>query len=103
VSAVNVLVAFYDIYGRKRKVLFFFSVPNTKRDIKSFSLCAGAPGRDGNPGLQGPAGPTGSRGPAGEAGRHGAPGSAGPPGPPGPPGEGLAYDAAAIAAMLQQG
>lgn len=48
-------------------------------------------------------GPPGGRGPTGESGRHGAPGPAGPPGPPGLPGEGLAYDAAAIAAMLQQG
>lgn len=48
-------------------------------------------------------GPPGGRGSPGEPGRHGAPGPAGPPGPPGPAGEGLAYDAAAIAAMLQQG
>lgn len=48
-------------------------------------------------------GPPGGRGSPGEPGRHGTPGPAGPPGPPGPAGEGLAYDAAAIAAMLQQG
>lgn len=48
-------------------------------------------------------GPSGPHGPPGDEGRHGPPGPAGPPGPPGPPGEGLAYDAAALAAMLQQG
>lgn len=66
-------------------------------------LITGPPGRDGSPGPQGPIGPLGTRGPSGDTGRHGPPGPAGPPGPPGPPGEGLAYDAAAIAAMLQQG
>jgi hypothetical protein len=34
VSAVNPLVAFYDIHGRKEEVLFFFSVPETTRDNK---------------------------------------------------------------------
>jgi hypothetical protein len=29
VSAVNPLVAFYDIHGRKREVLFFYFVPDT--------------------------------------------------------------------------
>jgi hypothetical protein len=29
VSAINPLVALYDIYGRKRQVLFFYFVPNT--------------------------------------------------------------------------
>jgi hypothetical protein len=32
VSAINTLVAFYDIHGRKGKVLFFCSVPDTTRD-----------------------------------------------------------------------
>jgi hypothetical protein len=31
-DAVNPLVAFYDIHGRKREVLFFYSVPDTTRD-----------------------------------------------------------------------
>jgi hypothetical protein len=31
----NPLVAFYDVHGRKREVLFFCSVPDTKRDIKT--------------------------------------------------------------------
>jgi hypothetical protein len=30
VSAVNSLVAFYDIHGRKREVLFFYFVPDTE-------------------------------------------------------------------------
>jgi hypothetical protein len=33
VSAINPLVAFYDIHGRKREVLFFYFVPDTTRDI----------------------------------------------------------------------
>jgi hypothetical protein len=32
VNAVNLLVAFYDIHGRKRQVLFFYFVPDTTRD-----------------------------------------------------------------------
>jgi hypothetical protein len=32
VSAVNPLVAFYDIHGRKREVLFFYFVADTTRD-----------------------------------------------------------------------
>jgi hypothetical protein len=32
VSAINPLVAFYDIHGGKREVLFFYFVPDTKRD-----------------------------------------------------------------------
>jgi hypothetical protein len=32
VSAINPLVAFYDIHGRKREVLFY-SVPDTTRDV----------------------------------------------------------------------
>jgi hypothetical protein len=33
VSAINPLVAFYDIHGGKREVLFFYFVPDTTRDI----------------------------------------------------------------------
>jgi hypothetical protein len=33
VSAINPLVAFYDIYGGKRAVLFFYFVPDTTRDL----------------------------------------------------------------------
>jgi hypothetical protein len=42
VSAINSLVAFYDIHGGKREVLFFYFVPDTTRDyiiciiVKSF-------------------------------------------------------------------
>jgi hypothetical protein len=32
VSAINPLVAFYDIQGGKREVLFFYFVPDTARD-----------------------------------------------------------------------
>jgi hypothetical protein len=32
VSAINPLVAFYDIHGRKREMLFFYFVPETTRD-----------------------------------------------------------------------
>jgi hypothetical protein len=32
VSAINSLVAFYDIDGGKREVLFFYYVPDTTRD-----------------------------------------------------------------------
>jgi hypothetical protein len=32
VSAVNPLVAFYDIHGRKREILFFYFVPDTTGD-----------------------------------------------------------------------
>jgi hypothetical protein len=32
VSAINPLVAFYDIHGRKREVLFFYFVSDTTRD-----------------------------------------------------------------------
>jgi hypothetical protein len=34
VSAINPLVAFYDIRGGKRKMLFFYSVPDTTREIQ---------------------------------------------------------------------
>jgi hypothetical protein len=33
-SAINPLVVFYDIYGEKREVLFFYFVPDTTRDFK---------------------------------------------------------------------
>jgi hypothetical protein len=33
VSAINPLVAFYEIHGGKREVLFFYFVPDTTRDI----------------------------------------------------------------------
>jgi hypothetical protein len=33
VSAINPLVAFYDIHGGNREVLFFYFVPDTTRDI----------------------------------------------------------------------
>jgi hypothetical protein len=36
VSAINPVVAFYDIHGGKREVLFFYFVPDTTRD--TFSL-----------------------------------------------------------------
>jgi hypothetical protein len=32
ISAINPLVAFYDIHGGKREVLFFYFVPATTRD-----------------------------------------------------------------------
>jgi hypothetical protein len=32
VSAINPLVAFYDIHGEKREVLFFYFVPDTTRE-----------------------------------------------------------------------
>jgi hypothetical protein len=32
VSAINPLVAYYDIHGGKREVLFFYFVPDTTRD-----------------------------------------------------------------------
>jgi hypothetical protein len=38
VSAINPLVAFYDIHGRKREVLFFYFVPDTTRE-KRMVLC----------------------------------------------------------------
>jgi hypothetical protein len=36
VSAINPLVAFYDIHGREREVRFFYFVPNTTRDQKKW-------------------------------------------------------------------
>jgi hypothetical protein len=35
VSAINPLVAFYDIHGGKREALFFYFVPDTTRDLSS--------------------------------------------------------------------
>jgi hypothetical protein len=35
VSAINPLVAFYDIHGEKREVLFFYFVPDTTRVVTS--------------------------------------------------------------------
>jgi hypothetical protein len=35
VSAINALVAFYDIHGGKRGVLFFYFVPDTTRDMEN--------------------------------------------------------------------
>jgi hypothetical protein len=32
VNAINPLVAFYDIHGGKREVLFFYFVPDTTRE-----------------------------------------------------------------------
>jgi hypothetical protein len=32
VNAINPLVAFYDIHGEKREMLFFYFVPDTTRD-----------------------------------------------------------------------
>jgi hypothetical protein len=33
VSAINPFVAFYDIHGGKREVLFFYFVPDSTRDV----------------------------------------------------------------------
>jgi hypothetical protein len=38
VSAVNPLVAFYDIHRGKREVLFFYFVPDTTRDIVDVNI-----------------------------------------------------------------
>jgi hypothetical protein len=41
VSGINPLVAFYDIHGGKREVLFFYFVPDTKRDCTYLiTICA---------------------------------------------------------------
>jgi hypothetical protein len=32
VNAINPLVAFYNIYGKKGEVLFYYSIPDTTRD-----------------------------------------------------------------------
>ncbi|CAG2114878.1 unnamed protein product, partial [Medioppia subpectinata] len=70
----------------------------------------GPPGRDGaqgSPGVSGPMGPRGERGNDGKPGNPLAtlscqPGERGPAGPAGSPGEPFAYDAAALAAILNQ-
>jgi hypothetical protein len=36
ISAINPLVAFYDIHGGKREVLFFYFVPDTTQDLRFF-------------------------------------------------------------------
>jgi hypothetical protein len=36
VNAVNLLVAFYDIHGKKREVLFFYFVLDTTQDIINY-------------------------------------------------------------------
>jgi hypothetical protein len=38
VSAINPLVAFYDIHGGKREVLFFYFVPDTTHAIQVLIL-----------------------------------------------------------------
>jgi hypothetical protein len=40
VSAINPLVAFYDIYGGKREVLFFYFIPDITRDIYTLMIIA---------------------------------------------------------------
>jgi hypothetical protein len=40
VSAINPLVAFYDIHGGKREVLFFYLVPDTTRDCPVCKYCS---------------------------------------------------------------
>jgi hypothetical protein len=37
-GAINPLVAFYNIHGGKREVLFFYFVPDTTRDAKKSYL-----------------------------------------------------------------
>jgi hypothetical protein len=36
ISAINPLVAFYDIHGGKREALFFYFIPDTTRDSNSY-------------------------------------------------------------------
>jgi hypothetical protein len=36
VSAINLLVAFFDIHGGKKEVLFFYFVPDTTRNTQTF-------------------------------------------------------------------
>jgi hypothetical protein len=38
VSAINPVVAFYGIHGGKRKVLFFYFVPDTSRDRETWKV-----------------------------------------------------------------
>jgi hypothetical protein len=33
VNAINALVTYYDIHGKKREVIFFYFVPGTTRDL----------------------------------------------------------------------
>jgi hypothetical protein len=40
VSAINPLVAFYDIHGGKTEVLFFYFVPDTTRDTRHINTFA---------------------------------------------------------------
>jgi hypothetical protein len=35
VSAINPLIVFYDIHGGKKKVIFFYFVPDTTRDSRT--------------------------------------------------------------------
>jgi hypothetical protein len=45
-SAVNPLVAFYDIHGTKREVLFFYIVPDTTRDTLHYFINIGKNSED---------------------------------------------------------
>jgi hypothetical protein len=38
VSAINPLVAFYDIHGGKREALFFYFVPDTTQDFSLHNI-----------------------------------------------------------------
>jgi hypothetical protein len=38
VKAIYPLVAFYEIHGRKREVLFFYFVPDTTRDTRGHGI-----------------------------------------------------------------
>jgi hypothetical protein len=38
VSAINLLVTFYDIHGEKSQVIFFYFVPNTTRDNNNYYI-----------------------------------------------------------------
>jgi hypothetical protein len=38
ISAIDPLVAFYDIHGGKREVLFFYFVPDTTRDLILYNI-----------------------------------------------------------------
>jgi hypothetical protein len=37
-ETINLIIAFYDIHGRKREVPFFYFVPDTTRDFSEFIL-----------------------------------------------------------------
>jgi hypothetical protein len=37
VSAINPIVAFYDIHGGKREVLFYYFVPDTTREFENLN------------------------------------------------------------------